>query len=106
MRDHQIIRPVPNKLVLVPAMHCNVFIVEIESGYRGTTTIDEVGGEIMACGAALHSGQGALGRTAWAIVNCPEERLRVSGRATGRRIAAADEKQVFDLSVSGNRTPG
>ena len=104
LRDHQI-RLVSNKLVLVPVMHCNVFIVEIESGYRGTATIDEVSGEIMARGAALHSGQGALGRTAWAIVNCPEERLRVSGQATGRRIAAADEKQVFDLGVSGDRTP-
>jgi hypothetical protein len=64
-----------------------VFIVEEESGYRGSCDID-VGGpgvQVMAIGKAYHSPRGNLGETAWALVNGFDE-IRVKGRRDGRRV--------------------
>jgi hypothetical protein len=67
-----------------------IYLVEIPSGYRGSARITEVeGGEIVARGQRYHSGQGATGETAWAVVNA-QGRIKVTGRKTGRRVDKND----------------
>lgn len=72
-------------LVLRPASGY-VYFVEIPSGYRGSASIESVtGGTVVADGLEFASGQGALGATAWALVNA-EGPISVVGQRTGRRV--------------------
>jgi hypothetical protein len=80
-----------------------VYFVQISSGYRGSASINEVKGssvETVATGSEYHSGQGALGETAWALVNA-QGPIEVFGRRTGRRV---DNPEVsFRLTPDGER---
>jgi hypothetical protein len=102
VRDAQIQRTEKGTLVMRPADCNTVYLVEIKSGYRGSASINEItGGEVVASGNRYHSGQGALGSTAWAIVNSPTDWIKVTGRRTGRRV---DENDVaFYLYPDGHR---
>ena len=78
-------------LVLRPRTGGVVYYVTIASGYRGSATIHTCRrhtGEclVMAEGDEYHSGRGALGSTAWALVNA-DGPIEVHGVRTGRRIA-------------------
>jgi len=64
-----------------------VYVAEIASGYRGSAEIESIeNGQIVAKGFCFRSGLGALGKTAWAIVNA-SERIKVLGWRTGRRVS-------------------
>lgn len=78
-----------------------VYLVEIPSGYRGSASINSVeNGDIVARGQRYHSGRGATGETAWAVVNAGDE-IKVFGHRTGRRV---DENDVsFYLYQDGRR---
>ena len=79
-----------------------VVYADIVSGYRGSARIDEVrGGEIVFSGASYHSGQGALGETAWALINGTGPHVEVFGTRTGRRV---DNSAVaFRLTADGEK---
>jgi hypothetical protein len=72
-------------LVLRPYVEGTVHLVEEESGYRGSCSLEFHGGEIIASGIAFHSPQGNLGETNWALINA-QGPIRVTGRRTGRRV--------------------
>ena len=78
-----------------------VYLVEIPSGYRGSAEITDVqGGTVVAQGHRFHSGQGALGETAWALVNA-QGPIEVFGRRDGRRID--DPEVAFRLTPDGEK---
>ncbi len=93
-------------LVMRPFDGGNVYLVEVESGYRGSASIevkgiDGPGGSnaaVMASGKSYHSPQGNLGETAWALVNA-DGPVVVTGRRTGRRIDK--ERVAFTLHGDG-----
>ena len=88
-------------MVLRPVPGSTAYLVEIHSGYRGGSNIKEIrGGSIVASGGRYHSGQGALGMTAWALVNATSP-IEVIGERTGRRV---DQKEVaFRIHPDGHK---
>jgi hypothetical protein len=75
---------------------CNIFLVELPSGYRGNSVIKNIfcgPGCLEAWGVAngqtYHSELGNLGETAWAIVNA-DGPIDVFARVTGRSIDQED----------------
>lgn len=87
-------------LVLRPEQNATVYLVKIESGYRGWAVIDEItNGDIVAAGVEYHSGQGSLGGTAWALVN-GKGSIEIHGERSGRRVT---EKAVHLVMHSDGR---
>ncbi len=78
-------------LVMRPKENGTVYLVEISSGYRGWAEIKNIRTknlkicETVASGERYHSPQGALGCTAWAVVNATDF-IEVKAEATGRRV--------------------
>lgn len=90
VRDAWIDATKAGSLVLRPRTGGVVYYVTIASGYRGTASIATCRrhhGEclVMAAGDEYHSGQGALGATAWALVNA-DGQIEVRGHRSGRRV--------------------
>jgi len=105
MKKAKIYRTQKGSLVLRPGKkEENVYYIEIPSGYRGSAEISDIKGgktEIIAKGYKYHSGRGALGETAWALINSDSEFIEVYGRRSGRRID--DPKVEFKITSDGKK---
>jgi len=88
-------------LVLRPEPKGTVYYIRVPSGYRGSARIDLLDCKPVAEGSEFHSGQGALGETAWAIAQSNSRPIVVHAHITGRRIDKNDI--IFRLTPDGNR---
>ena len=105
VRDAWVYTTQKGSFVLRPRVGGVVYLVEVVSGYRGTAQIEKCAapaGEciVVAAGHKYHSGQGALGETAWALVNS-DGPIEVYARRTGRRIDQPEH--AFRLTPDGER---
>jgi hypothetical protein len=77
-------------LVIRPKKGRAVFLYELSSGYRGSANVtgvgDQGGAKIVTQIKQLHSGRGALGETAVALINGTISGVLVHWRRTGRRV--------------------
>ena len=92
-------------LVIRPRVGSVVYLVTISSGYRGWADIEKCSshhGEclVMAAGHEYHSPQGALGATAWALVNS-DGPIEVYGERSGRRVS--NGRVAYRLTPDGER---
>jgi hypothetical protein len=80
-----------------------VYIVEEESGYRGSCEIEVAGPgvSVIASGHAFHSPRGNLGETAWVLANGRIEGVKVTGKKTGRWVDK--EKIEYTLLPTGQK---
>lgn len=108
MKKAKIYQTQKGSLVLRPGKkEENVYYVEIPSGYRGSADISDIKSaegrkvEIVAKGYKYHSGRGALGETAWALINSDGEFIEVYGRRSGRRID--NPKVEFKITSNGKK---
>ena len=92
-------------LVLVPGTGI-VYLAELKSGYRGSaniTSITNSAGDTLiplASGHEYHSGRGALGETAWALVHTAcGGNITVRGKISGRRVVRPNI--VFEITPDG-----
>lgn len=81
----RVVKTEKGSLVLRPG-DSTVFFVTVESGYRGRAEVSVAGGNVIATGHWLASDLGALGETAWALVESAAPYVEVRGTRTGRRV--------------------
>lgn len=94
-RGARVVKTERGNLVLRPHKGSVVYLVEVPSGYRGWADITRIdGGEIVAEGHHYRSGRGALGCTAWALVNGGSEGIVYAFDRSGRRIDPNEPREI------------
>lgn len=86
INDAKIHRTDKGTYVIRPSVGYHIYLVEIDSGYRGNAKIESVNNiDMVIRFEQFHSGQGNLGITACALVN-GSDYIDVEWQRSGRRI--------------------